>query len=320
MVGADETLMDAGGTTMVTDGTTTAERTAGTRARIASGMLVALAAGVVGTASGWGLLQWWQRDQRHHIAEVTGITTAPWIEPHDAATFGGLVAGLALLSWLLASRPGVTMRRLLVHTGGPFVAWTAAAWLLVPTGAPLWWPGPVPPAIFDDQGQLARSAAPAVYLGPLVSLVAIVATVAVASRRRAPEGFVDESAGSTPPSRAASRVASGLIGGGTLVGLAGVAALVLAGWSSGTWAWSDLDALADRPFVLAATVAGVAWRVSGAARGHAILVLVAAVAVLSGDLATESPYLAGAALLGVATASVASARRPLATTLDRLRL
>jgi hypothetical protein len=304
----------------VTDGTTTEKRTAGTHARIASGLLVALAAGAVATASGWGLLQWWQRDLLHHLAEVTGITTAPWVEPHDAAAFGGQVAGLALLSWLLASRPGAAILRSLVHTGGPLVAWTVAAWLLVPSVASLWWPGPVPPALLDAHGQVARSAAPAAYLGPLVSLVAIAASVAVASRRTTREGFVDESAGSKPPSRAASRVASGLVGAGTLVGLAGVAALVLAGWSSGTWAWSDLDALADRPFVLAAAVACVAWRVSGAAHGNAILVLVAAVAVLSGDLATASPYLAGAALLGIATASVASAHRPLATALDRLRL
>lgn len=318
MVAGDAVAEDP---TVVTDGTASERRTAGTRARIAWGLLVALAAGAVATASGWGLLQWWQRDLRHHIAAVTGITTAPWIEPRDAAAFGGLVAGLALLSWLLASRPGMTfLRSLVVHTGGPFVAWAVAAWFLVPTGAPLWWSGPVLPAILDDHGQVARSAAPAAYLGPLVSLVAIATSVAVASRHTTREAFVDESAGSTPPSRATSRVASGLVGAGALVGLAGVAALVLAGWSSDTWAWSDLDALADRPFVLAGVVACVAWRVSGAARGNAILVLVAAVAVLSGDLATESPYVAGAALLGIATAVVASARRPLAITLDRLRL
>ncbi|MHB1490737.1 MAG: hypothetical protein ACYCTH_09610 [Cellulomonas sp.] len=288
-------------------------------ARTRSGLLVALAAGVAGTASGWGLLQWGQRDLIRHIAEVTGLETAPWVEPQDAIAFGARVAGFALLSWLLANRPGVATWRSLLHTGGTFVAWTAVAWSLVPVTF-LWWPGPIMPGVIDGHGHVARSAAPAAYLGPLVILIAIAAAVWVGTRSTPREALADEFAGPRPPSRTASRVASGLVGAGVLVGLAGVAALVVAEWHAGTWAWIDLTPLTDRLFVLTTAAAGVAWLVSGTARGTAVLVLVATVAVLGGDLTTESPYQAGAVLLGVATASVASVRRPLAGALDRLTL
>lgn len=286
-------------------------------ARIGSGLLVTLATGVAGTASAWGLLQWAERDAIRRIAEVTGVEPTPWVEPHDAVAFGALVAGLSLLSWLLASRPGAVAWRSLVHTGGTFVAWTAIAWSFLLTAAPVWWPGPVAPLSLDGQGQLVPSAAPAAYLGPLVVLVAIVASVCVGSR------LTPREAGPTtprPPSRLASRATSGLVGAGVLLGLVGAAALVVTDSAMGTAGWADLAALADRQLVLTTAATAVAWLVSGAARGNAFLVLVASVAVLGGGLATESTFQAGAALLGIATASVASAHRPLATALDRLTL
>jgi len=304
---------------VTTEGMPTQQRRPGPSRRIRYGSLVAFAAGAAGATSGWALLWWGQLDLVRHIARVTGITGAPEVDQNHAVAFGALVAGLALLAWLLASRPGASARRSHVLIGGTLVAWTLAAWLLVPVPVPAWWPGPVEPATFGDQGNLVRSAAPAAYLGPLVVLVVIVAAVRAGSRFGA--GILeDEVADPRPPSRMASRVASGLVGAASLVGIVGVAALVLVQWSSGAWEWADLTSLTGRQFVLASAAAAVAWVVSGTARGTAILVLVATVAVLGGDLAAESPYQAGAALLGIATAAVASARRPLAVMLDRLTL
>ena len=282
-------------------------------------MLVASAAGAAGAASGWALLWWGQLDLVRHIAQMTGINEAPEADPNHAVTFGALVAGLALLAWLLASRPGAKARRSSVLIGGTLVAWTLAAWLLVLVPVPAWWPGPVEPAIFGDQGELVRSAAPSAYLGPLVVLVVIVAAVRVGSRFGA--GILeDEAAHPRPPSRMSSRAASGLAGAASLVGIVGVATLDLVQRSSGAWEWADLASLTGRQFVLTAAAAAVAWVVSGAARGTAILVVAATAAVLGGDLAAESPYETGAALLGIATAAVATAHRPLAAALDRLTL
>lgn len=287
---------------------------------IGSGLLVALGAGGMGAAAGWGLLRWEQVDLIRHVTEIVGFEPEPWVRPSDGVDFGTLVAGLALLTWLLASRPDVPARKSLALAGGTFAAWTVVAWFLTVVTAPVWWPGPVVPVALDDQSQLVRSAAPAAYLGPLVVLVAIVGAVWVGSRFRPSVPVTDGSGGPRRPSRLAVRIASGLVGAGVLLGISGVAALLIAGREMGAWEWAAFASLVGRPMVLAVVVSGVAWLVSGTQRGVSILVTIAAAVVLGGDLVAGSPISGAAALVGIATTAVASARRPLAATLDRLTL
>lgn len=315
---------------MATAVTTKKHRTAGPGRRTWSGLLVALAAGTAGTASGWALLWWEQLDLVRHIAQVTSIHAVPEVDQHHAVGFGSLVAGLALLAWLLASRPGQAARRSFALVGGTLLAWTVIAWFLLPAAVAMWWwPGPVLPVTFPDSNArftdpgvaLVHSAAPAAYLGPLVVLIAIVAAVWAGSRIAASGEVTDVSADPRVPSRMSSRVASGLIGAGVLVGIGGITALVFAQWQAGASDRSTvLTSLADRQVLLAATATAVAWLVSGTARGTATLVLVATAAVVGEDLTSQSPLQAGAALLTIVTASIAAARRPLATAVDRLTL
>jgi hypothetical protein len=297
-------------------------RTVGPSRRIRSGLLVAFAAGALGATSGWALLWWEQLDLVRHIAQVTGIHAVPEVDQHHAVGFGSLVAGLALLAWLLASRPGVPARRSFALVGGTFVAWTVIAWFLLHVAGSVWWwwwPGPVLP---DNPGDnMVHLAAPAAYLGPLVVLIAIVMSVWVGSRFATSDGPTDGSAGLPVPSRVASRAASGLVGVGVLVGIGGVAALAFAQWSAlvpeGTTA---LTALADRQILLAVVATGSAWLVSGNGHGTATLVLVATAAVVGEDLTSESLLQVASALLTIVTALVALARQPLAAAFDRLTL
>ena len=322
--------MVAGGSPQETTGTATVPRTVSPSTRIRSGLLVALAAGTAGTASGWALLWWEQLDLVHRIAQVTWFDAVPEVDQHHAYGFGSLVAGLALLAWLLASRRGAPARRSLALVGGTFVAWTVIAWFLLPATVSVgWWPGPVVPVTYPDSNALfsdpdvalVHSAAPAAFLGPLVVLIAIVAAAWVGSRVAASREITDVSGDPPVPSRMASRMASGLVGAGVLVGIGGVAALVFTRWSAilpeGT---TVLTSLADRQVLLAAIATVVAWLVSGTARGTATLVLVATAAVVGEDLTSESLLQTGAALLTIVTASIATARRSLAAALDRLTL
>ena len=314
--------MVRGGSPQGTTGTAPVPRTAGRSRRIRSGLLVAFVAGTAGAASGWALLWWEQLDLVRHIARVTGIHAMPEVDQHHAVGFGSLVAGLALLSWLLAGRPGVPARRSAALVCGTFVAWTVMAWFLLHVAASVWWwwwPGPVLP---DNPGDsMVHLAAPAAYLGPLVVLIAIVTSVWGGSRFATSDVLTDGSADLPVPSRMPSRAASGLVGVGVVVGIGGVAALVFAQWSAVVPEWTTaLTSLADRQVLLALTATGIAWLVSGNGPGTAALVLVATAAVVGEDLTSESLLQVASALLTIVTALVALARRPLAAALDRLTL
>jgi hypothetical protein len=196
-------------------------------ASLGPGLLVGLAAAVVGSLVGWGLLWTSAREMSLRIAETHAIELPVEVDPARAVAFGMLVAGLALLARLLAQGRAGTWRGSAAVVGGALIAWTTAAWILLGADyADPAWADPLSPldVSFSASGEIARVASVGAFAGPLTALCGIVA------------GAWSGARGSVRPAplraqardrfdRLYGRTAAVFVGGAVLVGLAGTWAL-----------------------------------------------------------------------------------------------
>ncbi len=308
----------------------TASRTgSATVGRVLGGLGLTLAAGLIGAGLAWLLLSRELAAMSASFREATGVELGIGIgaSAGQIRDYGLLVAGLGLLAWLLAARPGTTWLRSALVACGTFAVWVAVVWGTM-ADLTMDWPGPVAPISCTDQGEvgcaMARVASPEAFAGPVTVLVVLLGAtwlgVRFSTRRRsedepgqAPAAPAAEAAASSAVPDLAARV---LVGGATLLGLAGVAALLLLAWA-GLGAGSAWSELASAPYLTTVLAVLVAWTVSGSGRGTTVLVLVAAV-LLVRPLDPPVPLGALAVLLGIVTAVIASARRPVAELLRRM--
>ena len=299
--------------------------------RILAGVLTAAAAGLLGAVVAWLLLSRELAASTASYLAQTGEDLGIGMGSYSALItyFGMLVAGLGLLAWLMAARPGTTWLRSAFVACGAFVAWVTAAWVTVNSNSlSMDWPGPVAPISCVDQGDvgcaMVRELSVGAFAGPLTIVVVLVGATWFGARFGTGRGPVDTPAsvpaapGDRVPGSAAITVlaANVLVGGATLVGLAGVATLLMLAWA-GLGMGSDWYELASAPFLTTVLAALVAWAASGSGRGTGVLVLVAAV-LLVRPTDPAVPLGALAILLGVVTVVLASTHRPVAALLRRM--
>jgi hypothetical protein len=289
-------------------------------ASLGPALLVGLAAAVVGSLVGWGVLWTSARDLSLRIADTHGIEIPVEVDPARAVAFGLLVAGLALLARVLAQGRAGTWRGSAAVVGGSLIAWTIAAWILLGADyANPAWAGPLSPldVTFSASGEIARVASVGAFAGPLTALCGIVAGAWSGAVRPAPL----RAQARDRFDRLYGRTAAVFVGGAVLVGLAGTWALSV-GPVSELGDLTSMWTLAETPFATTLAAATVAWTISGRRRGTTVLLLVAATALLTGDLLSSYGYppKVAAVMLGIATVLVASTWRPLADTLRRLTL
>ena len=200
--------------------------------------------------------------------------------------------------------------------------WVAGTWALMSSSS-VYWPGPIAPIWCLHTGDVGcgptQGVSAEVLAGPLAILVVLVGATWLGARfatgHPGPAEPASEPADPGGPI-AASTPPRLLVGGATVIGLAGVAALTQLAWVGiiGSTAWTELSSAPFLPTVLAVLTA---WAVSGSGRGTTRLALVAALLLIR---PMDAPAIAPgpvAALVGIATVVIASAHRPLAERLRR---